>query len=94
MRNLDVEETIQKNRKSKFEIKKEIEDSVTNGESNENIEMQEKANNGITSEDAAKVVQEFKQIIKNKTSDIVWLTYYQEQIFKKFKEKESFVSMV
>ena len=91
MQNLDVEETIQKNRKSKFEIKKEIEDSITNGESNENIEMQEKANNAITSEDAAKVVQEFEQIIK---SDIVWLTYHQEQIFKKFKEKSSFVSMV
>ena len=32
--------------------------------------MQEKVNNVIISEDAAKVVQEFKQIIKNKKSDI------------------------
>ena len=36
----------------------------------------------------------YGQIIKNKKSDIVWLTYYQGQIFRKFKEKESFVSMV
>ena len=45
MQNLDVEETIQKNRKTKSEIKKELEESKTNGKSNENIEMQEKVNN-------------------------------------------------
>ena len=87
MQNLDVEETIQKNRKTKFEIKKELEESKTNGKSNENIEMQEKVNNVITSEDAAKIVQEFEQIIKNKKNDIIWLTYHQGQIFQKFKEK-------
>ena len=87
MQNLDVEETIQKNRKAKFEIKKELEESKTNGKSNENIEMQEKVNNVITSEDAAKIVQEFEQIIKNKKNDIIWLTYHQGQIFQKFKEK-------
>ena len=87
MQNLDVEETIQKNRKTKFEIKKELEESKTNGKSNENIEMQEKVNNVITSENAAKIVQEFEQIIKNKKNDIIWLTYHQGQIFQKFKEK-------
>ena len=49
--------------------------------------MQEKVNNVITSEDAAKLVQEFEQIIKNKKNDIIWLTYHQGQIFQKFKEK-------
>ena len=71
MQNLDVEETIQKNRKTKFETKKELEKSITNRESNENIETQEKDNNAITSEDAAKVVKEFEQIIKNKKNDII-----------------------
>ena len=47
-----------------------------------------KVKNVTTSEDAAKVVQEFEQIIKNKKSDIIWLTYLQGQIFKKFKEKK------
>ena len=55
--------------------------------------MQQKVNVCITSEDALKVIQELEQIIKNKKSDIVWLAYYQGQIFQKFKEKESFVSM-
>ena len=41
-----------------------------------------------------KIVQEFKQIIKNKESDFVWLTYNQGQLFQKFKEKEWFVSLV
>ena len=94
MHNLYVEETIQKNRKTKFQIRKELEESIINEESNENVEMQEKVNNAITREDAEKVVQEFEQIIKNKKSDIIWLTYHQGQIFQKFKEKEQFVSMV
>ena len=41
-----------------------------------------------------KVIQEFEEIIKNKKSDIIWLAYYQGQIFQKFKEKEQIVSMV
>ena len=55
--------------------------------------MLEKVSKLTTREDAAKVVQEFDQIIKNKKSDIMWLTYYQGQIFRKFKEKGRFVSM-
>ena len=65
-----------------------MQESITNGKSNKNTEMQEKVNNVTTSENAAKVVQEFEQIIKNKKSDIIWLTYLQGQIFKKFKEKK------
>ena len=95
MQNLDVEEAIQKNRKTlkNLEIKKELEDSIINRKSNENTEMLEKVSN-VTSEDAAKVVQEFKQIIKNKKSDIIWLTYYQGKIFQNFKEEGRFLSMV
>ena len=55
--------------------------------------MLEKVNN-VTIEDAAKVVQEFQQIIKNKKSDIIWFTYHQGQIFQTFKGNERFVSMV
>ena len=33
------------------------------------------------------------KLAKNKKNDIVWLAYYQGQIFHKFKEKESFVRM-
>ena len=43
-------------------------------------------------EDAVKAIQEFEQIIHNKKSNIVWLAYYQGQIFQKFRGKEWFVS--
>ena len=46
-------------------------ESIINGESNENIEMQEKVNNVISSEYTAKAVKRFEQIIKNKKSNII-----------------------
>ena len=54
--------------------------------------MQERVNKCITNADAVKVIQEFEQVIQNKKSDIVWLAYYQGQIFQKFREKERFIS--
>ena len=54
--------------------------------------MQDKVNGCISSEDAIKVIQDFEQIIQNKKNDIVWLAYYQGQIFQKFREKERFIS--
>ena len=93
MQNLDVKEVIQRIKKTKPEIKKELEESITNGKRNKNTDIQEKVNNCARVEDAVKVVQEFEEIIKNKKSDIMWLVYHQGQIFKKFKEKERFVSI-
>ena len=94
MQNLDVQDAIHKNRKTKVEIKKELKESIINGKSNENTEIIEKVNNVTTSEDVAKIMQEFEQFIENKKSSVIWLTYCQGQIFQKFKEKEWFVSMV
>ena len=66
---------------------------IANSRRNENADIQEKAENCAANEEvAAKVIQEFEEIIKNKKSDIVWLAYYQGKIFQKFKEKERFVS--
>ena len=42
--------------------------------------MQDKVNECITNQDVVKAIQEFEQI-KNKKIDIVWLVYYQVQIF-------------
>ena len=45
MRNLDIKDTIQKIKKNKSEIKKELEEeSITSGKRNENTNMQEKVN--------------------------------------------------
>ena len=91
MQNLEVKDTILKIKKTKTEIKKELEDSIINGRKNENTDMQDKVNGCITNEDTIKVIQEFEEIIQNKKSDIVWLAYYQGQAFQKFREKEQFV---
>ena len=80
-------------KKTKFEIKKELEDSIANSEKNKNTDIEEMANNCTESEeDSAKNIHEFEEIIKNKKSDIVGLAYYQGKIFQKFRSKERFVN--
>ena len=66
MQNLKVKDAIFKIKKTKSEIKRELEDSSVNG----------RRNGCITNEDAVKAIQEFEQIIQDKKSDIVWLAYY------------------
>ena len=67
MQNLDVKDTIQKIKKNKLEIKKELEESITNGKRNESTDMQEKVNKCMKNEEGeVKVIQEFEEIIKNK----------------------------
>ena len=93
MQNLEVKDAILTTKKTKSEIKKELEDSIANGKKNENTDIEEMANNCMESEeDAAKVIHEFEEIIKNKKSDIVWLAYHQGKIFQKFRSKERLVN--
>ena len=76
MQNLEVKETIKTIRKTKSEIRKELEESIASSKRNENVDMQEKVNGCTTNKDAVKAIQEFEQIIKNRKSDIIWLAYY------------------
>ena len=76
MQNLEVKDAILKIKKTKSEIKRELEDSSVNGRRNENADMKDKVNECITNEDVGKAIQEFEQIIQDKKSDIVWLAYY------------------
>ena len=66
---------------------KELEESIAKSGWNENVDMQEKVNGCRTNEETVKAIQEFEQIIQKK-SDIVWLAFYQGQIFQKFRERE------
>ena len=93
MQNLEVKDAILTTKKTKSEIKKELEDSMAIGKKNKITDIEEMANNCTEStEDAAKVIHEFEEIIKNKKSDIVWLAYHQGKIFQKFRSKERFVN--
>ena len=92
MQNLEVKDTIHKIKKTKAEVKIEPEESIAKSGRNESTDTQGKVDRCRTNEDTVKAVQKFEQIIQNKKSDIVWLAYYQGQIFQKFREKERFVS--
>ena len=92
MQNLEVKDTIIKIKKTKPEIKKGLEKLIVKSRRNENVDMQDKANGCTTNEDAVKAIQEFEQIMQSRKSNIVWLAYYQGQIFQKFREKKRVVS--
>ena len=91
MQNLEVKDAIlTTKKKTKSEIKKELEDSIANGKKKENTDIEELAKNCTEwEEDAAKVFYRFEEIIKNKKSDIVWLAYHQGKIFQKFRSKKT-----
>ena len=93
MKSLEVKDTILTTKKTKSEIKRELEDSIANGRKNGNTDIQQMVENCTASEeDATKVIQEFEEIIRNKKSDIIWLAYYQGKIFQKFKSKKRFIN--
>ena len=91
MQNLEVKDTILKIKKTKTEIKKELEDSIINGRKNENTDMQDKVNGCITNEDAIKVIQDFEQIIQKEERHRM-VSLLSRSIFPKLREKEKFVS--
>ena len=67
MQNLEVKDAILTTKKTKSEIKKELEESMTNGKKNENTDIEQITKNCTESEeDAAKVIHEFQEIIRNK----------------------------
>ena len=53
------------------------------------MDIQQRAENCTANkEDAAKFIQKFGEIIRNKKRCVVWLAYYQGEIFQKFRSKE------
>ena len=60
MQNIEVKDTIRKIKKTKSEIKKELEESIAKGKRNENDDMQERVNGCTSNEDAVKAIQEIE----------------------------------
>ena len=63
MQNLEVKNTVLKIKKTKAEMKRELEDLIINGRKNKNADMQDKLNGCILNEGAIKVIQDFEQIV-------------------------------
>ena len=67
MQNLVVKDAILTTKKTKSEIKKELEHSKAKSTKNKNTDIERMAKNCSESkEDSAKVIHEFEEIIKNK----------------------------
>ena len=77
-------------RLSKEEIKKKLLDSITIGEVLECEDLNKQAEEVQDSEKAAEIIKRYEDIIKTKNKGIINVTYHQEQVFKRFKEKEKF----
>ena len=63
MQNLEVKDTVLKIKKTKTEIKRELEDLIINGRKNKNADMRDKFNGCILNEGAIKVIQDFEQTV-------------------------------
>ena len=60
----------------------------------EDDNLKKKAGEVQEPEKAAEVIKEFENTIKNNKKDIILVAYYQRKIFKKFKDKEKFITLV
>ena len=81
MKNLEVDGNVKKLKKTKEEIKKQLEESIMSDD-NMNIDMQKSARKVKSSEEAAAVIQEMGKIIRNKRSNMLWLTYQPGKMVK------------
>ena len=78
---------------SKEEIKTKLLDSMTIDEIVEFDDLSKEAEETQDPEEAAKTIKWCEDIIKKKYKGIINLAYHQGQVFKRFQEKEKFVSL-
>ena len=45
-------------------------------------------------EESASIIKEYKDIIYTKKKNTICISYHQEKAFRRYKEKEKFISMV
>ena len=77
---MEVKDALLKIKKTKSEIKKELEDSIANGKRNKNTDIQQMAENrAANEEDATKVIREF-EIIKLVSAIFIKLLFFHQMI--------------
>ena len=79
---------------SKNKIKKQFIDAFTESERVKIKELNEKTNKVEKCEESASIIKEYKDIIYTKKKNTICISYHQEKAFKRYKEKEKFISMV
>ena len=81
-------------RLSQEEIKKQLLESIVINEVMESEELNKQAEEVQDTEEAAKVIQKYENIIRTKKKGIISIAYHQGKVFKKFKDKEKFITVV
>ena len=81
-------------RLSQEEIRKQLLDSMIIDENLEFDYLNKEAEEMQDPEKAAEIIRQYEDIIKMKKKGIINVSFYQGQIFKRFKEKEKFAKLV
>ena len=76
------------------EVKKQLQNSVIDGEKYEVKDLNEKAARVEKCKDLAAVIREYSEIILTKTRALFPRLYWQSNIFKTFKAKQKFITMI
>ena len=81
-------------RLSQEEIRKQLLDSMIIDENLEFDYLNKEAEEIQDPEKAAEIIRQYEDIIKMKKKVIINVSFYQGQIFKRFKEKQKFAKLV
>ena len=81
-------------RLSQEEIRKQLLDSMIIDENLEFDYLNKEAEEMQDPEKAAEIIRQYEDIIKMKKKVIINVSFYQGQIFKRFKEKQKFAKLV
>ena len=69
-------------------------DSIFNNDIIEAEELNEEADKEEKPEDAAAIIKQYEDIIRTKKNNIISIAYHQEKVFKRFKDKKTFIKLV
>ena len=84
-----------KTRKLTFgEIKRKLIESLVMNDTIENDDFNRKIEEVEDPEKAAEMIQECKSIIRTKNKGLIKIAYHQGKVFKKFKDREMFITLV
>ena len=90
----DAADSKKTKRLSQEEIKKQLLEPIVINEVVESEESNREAEEVQDPEEAAIVIQKYEHIIKTKKKTIISIAYHQGKVFKKFKDKEKFITLV
>ena len=75
-------------------MKKELIKSMVNNEVVETDELNKQAEEVQKPKDTANLIKQYEDIIRTKKKGIINIAFHQGKVFKKFKDKEKFITLV